>query len=62
MKKVIILLSLFSLFNKVNSQSSILVTDLANSSTVAPNAIILELTNANSTTSHVFDVKNIKVV
>ena len=58
MKKVIILLSLFSLFNKVNSQSSILVTDLANSSTVAPNAIILESTNASSKTSHVFDIKN----
>jgi hypothetical protein len=58
MKKVIILLSLFSLFNKVNSQSSILVTDLANSSTVAPNAIILESTTASSKTSHVFDIKN----
>ncbi len=58
MKKVIILLSLISLFNRVNSQPSILVTDLANSNTVAPNAVILESTTPNSTTSRIFDIKN----
>jgi hypothetical protein len=55
-KSLLILISLFCL--KGFSQTSILLSDVTTSVTIAANSIIVATTTANSTTAHEFDVKN----
>ncbi|MBL7921173.1 MAG: T9SS type A sorting domain-containing protein [Bacteroidia bacterium] len=58
MKKLILLLSVVFVTNQTKAQSSILLTNNGTATTLAPNSVIYETTQASSNTKVTIDVKN----